>query len=175
MADARSHQRLYIIEMMGRDGGYHALRSCLGAGADMAVLPNFEYDMEAVATALQKKDSSVIVVAEGYKRRERDEKGFTGNAAEYFREELMATNIPLPMRAICEGFSRDIRGAAPNYNDITLSQQLARLLAEAVDNGKNNVMPAVLGGKEYYIPFDQIITDNAVSKRLADLANRLIS
>jgi len=36
-------------------------------------------------------------------------------------------------------------------------------------------MPAVLGGKEYYIPFDQIITDNAVSKRLADLANRLIS
>jgi len=175
MADARSHQRLYIIEMMGRDGGYHALRSCLGAGADMAVLPNFQYDMEAVAHALQKKDSSVIVVAEGYKRKERDEKGFTGNAAEYFREELMATEIPLPMRAICEGFSRDIRGAAPNYNDITLSQQLARLLAEAVDNGKNNVMPAVLGGKEYYIPFDQIITDNAVSKRLADLANRLIS
>jgi len=175
MADARSHQRLYIIEMMGRDGGYHALRSCLGAGADMAVLPNFQYDMEAVAHALQKKDSSVIVVAEGYKRKERDEKGFTGNAAEYFREELMATEIPLPMRAICEGFSRDIRGAAPNYNDITLSQQLARLLAEAVDNGKNNVMPAVLGGNEYYIPIDQIITDNAVSKRLADLANRLIS
>src|SRR5690606_31400827 len=48
MADARSHHRIYIIEMMGRDGGYHALSSCLGAGADLAVLPGLEYDVKAI-------------------------------------------------------------------------------------------------------------------------------
>ncbi|TNE71493.1 cyclic nucleotide-binding domain-containing protein [bacterium] len=175
MADARSHHRTYIIEMMGRDGGYHALKSCLGAGGDMAVLPNFNYDINQIAHSLKKKDSAVIVVAEGYKRNERDEEKFAGNAADYFKKELELTGVEFPMRLICEGFSRDIRGAAPNYNDITLSQQMARLLAEAVEQGMTHVMPAVVGGNEDFVPFDEIITDNAVSKRLADLANRLIS
>lgn len=174
MADARSHQRLYVIEMMGRDGGYHALRSCLGAGADMAVLPHFEYDIPAIAKALQKKQSAVIVVAEGYQRHKRKAEGFEGNAADYFLKELHDSNLDVKMRAISEGFSRDIRGSAPNYEDITLSQQMARHLAELVEEGKTEVMPAILGGKEYAIPFTKIQTDNKVSRRLADLANRLL-
>ena len=44
LADARTHHRIYIIEMMGAEGGYHALHSCLGAGADLAVLPSSRYD-----------------------------------------------------------------------------------------------------------------------------------
>lgn len=175
MADARSHQRLYIIEMMGRDGGHHALRSCLGAGADMAVIPGIDYDIYAITKALQTKESSVIVVAEGYKRVERKEQNFKGNAAEYFLSEIEATGLELPMRAICEGFSRDIRGAAPNYNDITLCQQMARLLAEAVEKDMTNVMPAVQSMQEYYIPFNEISTENSVSKRMAELANRLLN
>lgn len=173
MADARSHHRLYIIEMMGRDGGFHAMKSCLGAGGDMAILPNTKYDIKKIAHALSKKQNSVIVVAEGYKRDERKESGFVGNAADYFKHELEQSGVQLKMRAISEGFSRDIRGAAPNYNDVTLSQQMARLLAEAVEQNKTEVMPAVLGGKEYYIPFNEISTDNTVPQRMADLANRL--
>jgi 6-phosphofructokinase 1 len=174
MADARSHHRMYIIEMMGRDGGYHALRSCLGAGADLAVLPNFDYDIAKIAKALQRKQSSVIVVAEGYKREARAEAKFTGNAADWFLKELVEAGLDTKMRPITEGFSRDIRGAAPNYNDITLSQQMSRLLAEGVEKGLTHVMPAVLGGREYYIPFDEIRTDNTVSERMAALANRLL-
>lgn len=174
MADARSHHRLYIIEMMGRDGGYHALRSCLGAGADLAVLPSFEYDIQKIAQALKRKQSSVIVVAEGYRREARAEAGFTGNAADWFLKELIEAGLDTKMRPITEGFSRDIRGAAPNYNDITLSQQMARLLAEGVEKDLTHVMPAVLGGREYYIPFDEIRTDNTVSERMAALANRLL-
>lgn len=173
MADARSHQRLYVIEMMGRDGGYHALRSCLGAGADLAVLPSFEYDYDIIAKSLQRKQSAVIVVAEGYKRDQRKTDGFVGNAAEYFLHQLMGTGHTFKMKGIAEGFSRDIRGAAPNYNDIALSQQMARYLSELIEQGENMVMPAVLGGKEYAIPFDQIQTDNTVNPRLAELANRL--
>lgn len=175
MADSRSHHRLYIIEMMGAEGGNHALRSCLGAGADLAVLPNFDYDLEKIAAALKRKQNAVIVVAEGYKRNERKENGFDGNAGDYFLKDLLDAGLNVEMRAIAEGFSRDIRGAAPNYNDVMLSQLMARRLSELVSDGKSDLMPAFLGGREYEIPFSDIRTDNTVSERMAQLANRLIN
>jgi 6-phosphofructokinase 1 len=174
MADARTHHRIYIIEMMGSEGGYHALHSCLGAGADLAVLPSSRHDPKKVAQALKKKECAVIVVAEGYKRAERNEEGFKGNAAEYFRDELLKVGLESNRRIVCEGFSRDIRGAAPNYRDITLSQRMARKLASLVNEGKTRVMPAILANREYDIPFDEIRTDNSVESGLAELANRLV-
>jgi len=42
LADSLTHHRCYIIEMMGANGGYHALNSCIGAGAHLAVLPGFK-------------------------------------------------------------------------------------------------------------------------------------
>jgi 6-phosphofructokinase 1 len=173
LADARTHHRIYIIEMMGAEGGYHALHSCLGAGADLAVLPSSRYDPGRVAEALNHKGSAVIVVAEGYKREERKKGGFKGNAAEYFRDELQKAGLGTQRRVVCEGFSRDIRGAAPNYRDITLSQQMARQLTRLLQEGKNQVMPAILAGQEYAIPFEEIRTDNSVESGLADLSNRL--
>jgi hypothetical protein len=50
-----------------------------------------------------------------------------------------------------------------------MARQLTRLLQE----GKNQVMPAILAGQEYAIPFEEIRTDNSVESGLADLANRL--
>jgi 6-phosphofructokinase 1 len=173
LADARTHHRIYIIEMMGAEGGYHALHSCLGAGADLAVLPSSRYDPGRVAEALNHKVSAVIVVAEGYKREERKKTGYQGNAAEYFRDELQKAGLGTQRRVVCEGFSRDIRGAAPNYRDITLSQRMARQLTRLLQEGKNQVMPAILAGQEYAIPFEEIRTDNSVESGLADLANRL--
>ncbi len=173
LADARTHHRIYVIEMMGAEGGYHALHSCLGAGADLAVLPSSRYDPGRVAEALNGKESAVIVVAEGYKREERKKAGYTGNAAEYFRDELQKAGLGTRRRVVCEGFSRDIRGAAPNYRDITLSQRMARQLTRLLKEGKNQVMPAILAGQEYAIPFEEIRTDNSVESGLADLANRL--
>jgi len=72
MADARTHKRTYIIEMMGASSGFHALHSCLGARAHLAVLPNSVIDYKKVVEALNRRDECVIVVAEGYKREERE-------------------------------------------------------------------------------------------------------
>jgi 6-phosphofructokinase 1 len=173
MADARTHHRIYVIEMMGAEGGYHALHSCLGAGANLAVLPSSSYDPALIAAALNKKESAVIVVAEGYKRDKRKAEGYGGNAAEYFRDELTKAGLESRRRVICEGFSRDIRGAAPNYRDITLSQRMARQLTRLLQEGRSRVMPAILAGQEYAIPFEEIRTDNSVESGLAELANRL--
>jgi 6-phosphofructokinase 1 len=173
LADARTHHRVYIIEMMGAEGGYHALHSCLGAGADLAVLPSSRYEPSAVVRALARRRFAVIVVAEGYKREDRQRGGFSGNAAEYFYDELLAAGLDATRKVVCEGFSRDIRGAAPNYRDITLSQRMARRLVALLFEGRTRVMPAIVGAYEGSIDFDDIRTDNSVESGLAQLANRL--
>ena len=173
MADAQTHKRCYIIEMMGAHGGFHALHSCLGAGAHLAVLPSSDIDVFKVANALQKHKGVVIVVAEGYKVTERKEESFNGNAAEYFHNELLDQKIVINQKIVCESFSRDIRGASPNNLDIMLCQRMARQLAEMTADGKTKMMPAVLSGREYSIPFEEIRTDNSVESSLAHLANKL--
>jgi 6-phosphofructokinase 1 len=173
MADARTHRRCYIIEMMGARGGYHALHSCLGAGAHLAVLPNSSHDLKKIAETLQAREDTVIVVAEGYKMNERKAQKYIGNAAEYFRDELLSTGLQTDQRVVCEGFSRDIRGAAPNNLDIMLAQRMARNLSRLISEGKSKLMPAVLSGKEYSIPFEKIRTDNSVESDLSSLANQL--
>jgi 6-phosphofructokinase/FixJ family two-component response regulator len=174
MADARTHKRVYIIEMMGANSGFHALHSCLGSRAHLAVLPNSVVDHKKVADAINKRDECVIVVAEGYKKKERDKAEFKGNAAEYFYNELMATKIKINKRVVCEPFSRDIRGAAPNNLDISLAQRMAYNVASYLKAGTSRLMPAVQSGREYAIPFNEITTDNMKEEEgLMVLSDRL--
>ncbi len=173
MADARTHNRCYIIEMMGAQGGFHALHSCLGAGAHLAVLPSSEFDINEVVELVGPRNNTVIAVAEGYKNKERKKEKYTGNAADYFRDELLAAGLQTKQKIVCEGFSRDIRGANPNNMDLMLAQQMSRKLCKMVLNNETLAMPAVRSGKEYSISFDDIRTDNSVESSLASLANRL--
>ncbi|MDQ7823982.1 MAG: 6-phosphofructokinase [Candidatus Eremiobacteraeota bacterium] len=173
MADARTHHRCYIVEMMGAMGGFHALNSCIGAGAHLAVLPGLEYDIPRIAKALEEKESAVIVVAEGYRKEERKEKNFCGNAAEYFRDMLLAAGLKTRMKIYCEPFSRDIRGASPNNIDIALTQRMAKKVVELASQGRSRVMPAIRGIQTSSIPFEEITTDNSVGEELAKIANRL--
>ncbi|MBW2127845.1 MAG: 6-phosphofructokinase [Deltaproteobacteria bacterium] len=173
MADARTHKRTYIVEMMGANSGFHALHSCLGARAHLAVLPNSVIDHRKVVEALNQRDSCVIVVAEGYKKKEREAEGSSENAAEYFYKELLQTGLEIKRRVVCEPFSRDIRGAAPNNMDISLAQRMAFNVASYLKAGTSRLMPAVQSGREYAIPFNEIQTDNMKEKALLVLADRL--
>lgn len=174
MADARTHKRVYIVEMMGANSGFHALHSCLGSRAHLAVLPNSVIDHKKVVQAINMRAECVIVVAEGYKKKEREEKGIDDNAAEYFHKELLATNINIKRKVVCEPFSRDIRGAAPNNMDISLAQRMAYNVASYLKAGTSRLMPAVQSGREYAIPFNEITTDNMKEEDLMGLSNRLI-
>jgi 6-phosphofructokinase 1 len=173
MADARTHKRTYIIEMMGASSGFHALHSCLGSRAHLAVLPNSVIDHKKVVEALNQKNDCVIVVAEGYKEKERKKAGIKDNAAEYFYKELLETGIKIKRKVVCEPFSRDIRGAGANNQDITLAQRMAYKIAEYLKAGTSRLMPAVSSGREYAIPFNEIHTDNLVEADLLALSNRL--
>ena len=169
-ADARTHQRIYIVEMMGAKGGFHALHSCIGGRGHMAVLPGMEIDHSRTVDLLNQKESAVIVVAEGYKAEKRPK---NLNAAEFFHQELKNTGKPLNLRTICEPFSRDLRGARPNSQDISLAQRMAYHVAEYMNEGRSQVMPAIQGCQDFPLPFDVIQTDNAVHGNLVKVANRL--
>ncbi len=173
MADARTHKRTYIVEMMGANSGFHALHSCLGARAHLAVLPGMDIDRRAVVEAVNKRDECVIVVAEGYGKESREKAGTRENAAEYFHRELRDTGLELKRKVVCEPFSRDIRGAAPNNQDVTLAQRMAYNVASYLKAGTSRLMPAVQSGREYAIPFNEIRTDNMKEKDLLVLSNRL--
>ena len=80
MADARTHRRTHIVEMMGARSGFHALHSCLGSRAHLAVLPKSVVDHRKVVEALNRRDDCVIVVAEGYKKEERKKVEIKDNA-----------------------------------------------------------------------------------------------
>ena len=173
MADARTHKRTYIVEMMGASSGFHALHSCLGARAHLAVLPDSVIDHRKVVEALNKREECVIVVAEGYKKEERGAEGIKENAAQYLYRELLNTGIPITRKVVCEPFSRDIRGTAPNNQDITLAQRMAFNVAAYLKAGTSRLMPAVQSGREYAIPFNEIQTDNMKEKDLLVLSDRL--
>jgi 6-phosphofructokinase len=173
MADARTHKRVYIIEMMGANSGFHALHSCLGSRAHLAVLPNSRIDHKKVVDAINQREECVIVVAEGYKKEDRAREKTTLNAAEYFHKELLATKKKINRKVVCEPFSRDIRGAAPNNMDISLAQRMAYNVAGYLKAGTSRLMPAVQSGREYAIPFNEITTDNMKEDDLLVLSNRL--
>lgn len=154
-------------------GVFHALHSFLGSRAHLAVLPNSVVVHEKVVEALNKKEECVIVVAEGYKKQEREAKGIKENAAEYFYRELLATKIKIKRKVVCEPFSRDIRGADPNNLDISLAQRMAYNVARYLKAGTSRLIPAVQSGKEYAIPFHEIQTDNMKEKDLLVLSDRL--
>ena len=137
------------------------------------MLPNSMIDHRKVVEAFNKRDECVVVVAEGYKKKERDAKGIEDNAAEYFYRELVATGIKIKRRVVCEPFSRDIRGAAPNNMDISLAQRMAYHVASYLKAGTSRLMPAVQSGREYAIPFNEIETDNLKEGNLMVLADRL--
>lgn len=169
-ADARTHKRIYIVEMMGASAGFHALHSCIGGRGHMAVLPGMEVDHARTVDLLNQKESAVIVVAEGYKH---DKRPKEMNTAEFFFNELKATGKTFRLRVVCEAFSRDIRGAIPNSQDISLAQRMAFNVAEYMNEGRDAVMPAVQGTQDFPLPFDVIQTENAVQSNLVKVANRL--
>lgn len=171
MSDARTHKRVYLLEMMGAKGGFHALHSCLGAHAHLAALPGFEYDMEKVAHGINARESVVVVVAEGYKKELSPD--FPGNAAEFFHDQLKKTGVKINKNVICEPFSRDIRGVPPNNVDSILAMRMAWNVAEYLAEGESKLMPAILGENHVPTHFEDITTDNTVNKKMAALSNRL--
>lgn len=142
---ASSHERTFIIEVMGRDAGDIALWSGLAGGAETILVPEEKYDMENIAERLRSgqkrgKKHSIIIVAEGVM------------SATEFAEELKKS-INIETRVSVLGHIQ--RGGTPTGFDRVLASRLGARAVELLMEGK--------GGRTVGIEKDQIVDNDILS------------
>lgn len=166
---AESHERLFLVEVMGRHSGYIALYTALAAGAEVAALPETATDVPQIVRHLQVlkargKKSIMIVVAEG------DELG----GAEILNEDLKKAGCPFQTRLLKLGHLQ--RGGSPVPSDRILASRLGDFAVQAVDEGETGAMAGEVKQQLVLTPFqDTYSKHRPVPEELVQLLNTLAS
>lgn len=160
---AEAHDRLFIVELMGRDAGYIALHSGIACGAEDILIPETKTDIEEVLNRIdaderRKKAVHIIVVAEG------DD---FGGAKEV--HERVAQRFPnLDVRSCVLGHIQ--RGGAPTCADRILASRLGHAAVNALRSGNTQVMLGVMNDKVVYTPFARVVKGNTpISEDLLEM------
>lgn len=148
---AESHNRLFFIEVMGRNSGLIALNTAIGAGAGYALIPEKETTIEELVDMLRiaakrKKLFNLIVVAEGNK---------TGGAQQVAEEVRKRLDI-FDIRVTVIGHMQ--RGGAPTFHDRVLASRLGQAAVEGLLEGKRNVMVGYVDNKIKFTPLKDAIS-----------------
>lgn len=148
---ADSHDRLFFIEVMGRDSGYIALYTGIGVGAGNILLPETDTDYDELVNVLKagvkrKKLFNLIIVAEGNK---------TGGAIK-IAEEVKKRFDHYETKVTIIGHLQ--RGGAPTAADRLLSSRLGYAAIEGLMNGERNVMVGIINQEIVYTPLKDAIT-----------------
>jgi len=166
---ASSHNRLFLIEVMGRDAGDIALNSGIGAGAEEILIPEEDRGIERLVESLKKsrksgKTSSIIVVAEG------DKSGKNiFELAEYIEEHLEDYEIRVSVLGHIQ------RGGSPSCFDRVLASKLGIGAIDALINGERTIMVGIHHQKVVSVPLDIAIKGGAKYdknlRRVADITS----
>lgn len=145
---ANSHDRLFLIEVMGRDAGDIALNSGIGAGAEEILIPEEDMGIERLIESLHRsktsgKTSSIIVVAEG----DQIGKNIT-KLADDIREELPSYDVKVTVLGHIQ------RGGSPSCYDRVLASRLGVAAVDAIVEGKSHIMVGVSHKEVVQVPFD---------------------
>ena len=144
---ANSHDRLFFIEVMGRDSGYIAIQSGIGGGAEIVMVPETKTTIKGVINILQKgwnraKSSSIIIIAEG------DEEG---NAIEIAEKVKHGCPDIQDHRISILGHIQ--RGGSPSAHDRILASRLGLGSIEGLLNGHKNAMAGIVNNELTYTSF----------------------
>ncbi len=176
---ASSHQRVMVVEIMGHNAGWLTLGAGVSGGADVILIPEIPYDMDAIAKALKERHSrgkrfSIVAVAEG---------AISLNDAEH-PEEMLAkqekllrkldeAKLPYIKEPLANKIARKIelatgletrvttlghvqRGGIPTATDRFLSTRLGVTAAQCVSEGILNVMISVKGNRCEPVPLETV-------------------
>ncbi len=163
---ASSHNRLFLIEVMGRDAGDIALNSGIGAGAEEILIPEEDMGVDRLLESLKKskksgKTSSIIVVAEG----EKSGKNIF-QLAEFIEENLNDYEIRVSVLGHIQ------RGGSPSCFDRVLASKLGVGAVEALMDGKSNIMVGIHHQKVVHVPLKTAIKGQVkIDKELRRVAD----
>lgn len=148
---ASSHDRIFFIEVMGRDSGYIAIQCGIAGGAELVMVPEVLTPISEVVETLKQgwsrsKSSSIIVVAEG------DEEGSAAEVAEKIKRQV---SEDADIRVTTLGHTQ--RGGPPSAYDRILSSRLGLGAVEGLLAGQKNVMAGIINNELVYTPFEDTI------------------
>jgi 6-phosphofructokinase 1 len=147
---AISHNRLFFIEVMGRNSGYIALNSGIAGGAVAIIIPEDTITLDELFAKLDEggktnKKSSLIVVAEGSKL------GGAMDLAKKFSERNNYFDIKVTILGHLQ------RGGTPTYFDRVLASKMGVAAVEGLLTGKQGTMVGIRDNKIVYNPFQTIV------------------
>lgn len=160
---ADAHNRLFIVEVMGRDAGYIALYSGLSCGAEDILIPELRTDMNHLVAKIlddkrRKKDVHIIVVAEG------DD---FGNAAAV--NKVLSAAIPDADIRVCV-LGHIQRGGSPTMADRVLASRLGFAAVNALREGRHQVMVGQVNNEIVFTPFTEVVKQSArIASDLAEM------
>ena len=151
---ASSHERLFIVEVMGRDAGFLALNGTIATGAEACVLPEIDPEFEKINQFISNglrhtKSSSIVLFAEG---REKDYNIM--DVAENMRQKFPELDVRVSILGYLQ------RGGSPTASDRILASRLGVAAIESLLEGQRNIMVGLRNNEIVYIPFTKAIKDD---------------
>ncbi|GAB6008865.1 6-phosphofructokinase [Dysgonomonas reticulitermitis] len=150
---ASSHERLFFIEVMGRECGFLALNGAIASGAEAAIIPEKSMEQDQLADLIsngfrKSKNSSLVLVTEG---------DITGGAmamAERVKKEYPQYDVRVSILGHVQ------RGGSPTASDRILASRMGAAAIDALLDGQRNVMIGIQNDEIVYVPFSKAIKKN---------------
>lgn len=145
-----AHDRIFIIEVMGRDAGYIALHSGIATGAENILIPERKTNMDDIITSLLEKERrkklvNLIVVAEG------DDFGGANKV-----QSILQSKLPNAEIRVCI-LGHIQRGGAPSCLDRLIASRMGFHAVESLMEGRHNVFVGITNNKMHYIPLKDAV------------------
>ena len=164
---ATSHERLFFVEVMGRDAGFLALNGAIAAGAEAAIIPEFNTEVDQLEEFIKNgfrksKSSSIVLVAESE---------ITGGAMHY--AERVKNEYPqYDVRVTILGHLQ--RGGKPTAHDRIIASRMGVASIQALMEGQRNVMIGIENDQIVYVPFTKAIkNDKPIDRELVNVLHEL--
>ena len=164
---ATSHERLFFVEVMGRDAGFLALNGAIASGAEAAIIPEFSTEVdqleEFIKSGFRKsKNSSIVLVAESE---------LTGGAMHY--AERVKNEYPeYDVRVTILGHLQ--RGGSPTAHDRIIASRMGAAAIDALMEDQRNVMIGIEHDEIVYVPFSKAIkNDKPIQRELVNVLREL--
>lgn len=164
---ATSHDRIFFVEVMGRDAGFLAQNSAIAAGAEAAIIPEDQTDVDQLGQFISRgfrksKNSSIVIVSESKK----------DGGAMYYANRVRNEYPQYDVRVTILGHLQ--RGDTPSAVDRILASRLGVAAIEALNEGQRNVMIGISNDRIVYVPFSKAIKiDKPIDKELINVLNVL--
>jgi len=172
---ATSHERVYVVEVMGRNSGHIALAAGLAGGAESILIPEDSYSLtelcQRVIRGYQRgKAHSIIIVAEGYRPTDVEDLQSSGMYVGQFIREKTGFETRITMLGHIQ------RGGTPTVMDRVLASKFGAKAVELLLEDQTAVMTAIQGNKIISVPFNQVFSGqqeiDLEGFRLAEILSR---